>query len=330
VAEPPSPPVVREEGFKLGRIELGIVFGTIVTLFLGFIIVQFGYFFGGNEHVLQTMNLTYADYARSGFFELVTVCGIAIIAILSLQATTRQSDPQTKRLFTVMSSIFIAELLVVLVSASQRMGLYVNAYGMSVLRFFVAVIIVWLAAVMLWLAITQIANRSHHFAFGALLTAFVCVWVSGVLNPDLMIADYNLKRDKKIDIGYICALSADAVPVIVNNIDKMNGEKKTKAAGMLLDKWPAKEFDDWRTMNLGRCKAAWSIHNNRQQLQVWGKGYNPDSMYDSRRAIKSELPEPPKNASPAITEVVSPAMEQTSSPSGPTPRASASVPSGSR
>jgi hypothetical protein len=164
------------------------------------------------------------------------------------------------------------------------MGLYVNAYGMSILRFFVAVIIVWLAVVMLWLAITQIANRTRYFAFGALLTAFVAVWVSVGLNPDKMIADYNLKMNGKLDIGYICSLSADAVPSIVNHIKELPKDKQQKAAGKVLEKWPISEFSDWRSMNFGRSDAAWSIHDNRQQLQIWGKGYEPDRSDDMDRA----------------------------------------------
>ena len=40
-------------------------------MFLAFIVVQLRYFFGGAAQVEVVPGLTYADYARRGFFELV-------------------------------------------------------------------------------------------------------------------------------------------------------------------------------------------------------------------------------------------------------------------
>ena len=55
----------------LGPVELGIVLGLLNVLFLAFVIVQFRYLFGGAELVRVSTNLTYAEYARRGFIELV-------------------------------------------------------------------------------------------------------------------------------------------------------------------------------------------------------------------------------------------------------------------
>jgi hypothetical protein len=54
----------------LGPVELSIVLGLLDILFLAFVLVQFRYLFGGAELVRVSTSLTYAEYARRGFFEL--------------------------------------------------------------------------------------------------------------------------------------------------------------------------------------------------------------------------------------------------------------------
>ena len=60
----------------LGIVELGIVLGLLDVLFLAFVLVQFRYLFGGAELVQVSATLTYAEYARRGFFELVAVAAL--------------------------------------------------------------------------------------------------------------------------------------------------------------------------------------------------------------------------------------------------------------
>src|SRR5205823_152159 len=59
-------------GGSLGIIEVGVALGLLNALFLAFVLVQSRYFFGGAATVVATPELTYAEYARRGFFELVT------------------------------------------------------------------------------------------------------------------------------------------------------------------------------------------------------------------------------------------------------------------
>ena len=51
---------------------VAIVLAALDLLFLVFVLVQFRYLFGGDAVVQVTAGLSYADYARRGFFELVT------------------------------------------------------------------------------------------------------------------------------------------------------------------------------------------------------------------------------------------------------------------
>ena len=93
----PRPRVV-----SLGIVEVGVVLGLLDLLFLTFVVIQVRYLFGGAGHVAATAGLTYAEYARHGFFELVTVTALALPLLLLahwlLRAETRAHEVVFKAL----------------------------------------------------------------------------------------------------------------------------------------------------------------------------------------------------------------------------------------
>ena len=56
--------------------------GLLDALFLAFVAVQARYFFGGTQR-LALLELTYAEYARRGFFELLAVAGLVVPLLLA-------------------------------------------------------------------------------------------------------------------------------------------------------------------------------------------------------------------------------------------------------
>ncbi|MEM9774578.1 MAG: DUF4153 domain-containing protein, partial [Chloroflexota bacterium] len=60
------------KGIPLGIIESATVLGLINLLFGGFVVIQFAYLFGGRRFI-QLDGISYAEYARRGFFEMVVV-----------------------------------------------------------------------------------------------------------------------------------------------------------------------------------------------------------------------------------------------------------------
>src|SRR6266498_689039 len=67
----------------LGVTETAIVLGLLDVLFLKFVVVQFQYFFGGAARIQAVAGLTYAEYARRGFFELVGVAALVLPLLLA-------------------------------------------------------------------------------------------------------------------------------------------------------------------------------------------------------------------------------------------------------
>ena len=70
-SNPESLAFPRPTALSLGIVETSVVLGLLDALFLAFVAVQVCYLFGGAERVVETAGLTYAEYARRGFFDLV-------------------------------------------------------------------------------------------------------------------------------------------------------------------------------------------------------------------------------------------------------------------
>ncbi|MGK2869755.1 MAG: DUF4153 domain-containing protein, partial [Mycobacterium sp.] len=60
-------------GKALPRWEWAVPLAVLDTLFIAFVVVQATVLFGGHAHVLETEGLTYAEYARQGFWQLLWV-----------------------------------------------------------------------------------------------------------------------------------------------------------------------------------------------------------------------------------------------------------------
>jgi hypothetical protein len=66
---------------RLRCLDWALPTGSLVGLFGLFVGVQFVVLFGGADHVLRTTGLTYAEYARSGFWQLLVVTVLAMVAV---------------------------------------------------------------------------------------------------------------------------------------------------------------------------------------------------------------------------------------------------------
>src|SRR5262249_55368815 len=66
---------------RVRRSEWAVPVAVLDLLFLLFVAVQVEVLFGGRERVLHTAGLTYAQYARSGFWQLLIVAGLTVAVI---------------------------------------------------------------------------------------------------------------------------------------------------------------------------------------------------------------------------------------------------------
>jgi hypothetical protein len=254
--------------------------GLLNFLFLMFVVVQLRYFFGGASIVEQTSGLTYAEYARQGFFQLVVACGLVLPVLLGADHLVGTGTVAQVRVFRLLAGLLLVLLAVIMASALQRMRLYVQAFGLTDDRLYATAFMILLIGVFGWFAWTVLRGLRHRFAFGALMQAFAVLAGLHVLNPDAFIVKFNLDRptaERPFDAAYAASLGADAVPTLIEALPRLNEADRCVVVGKLLDKWSPLQSDeqlavtgpnetDWRTWNWSRSRARKLVREQMPRL----------------------------------------------------------------
>ena len=125
---------------RIGRTEAVVVLASIDMLFLVFVALQAAYLFGGLD-TLAASGMTYSDYARRGFGELIAVAVLAGILLVVLGNLVSERGA----MYRLLASLLAVMTGFVVVSALMRITLYQQAYGWTELRFYTVAGIGWLA-----------------------------------------------------------------------------------------------------------------------------------------------------------------------------------------
>ncbi len=238
--------------------EVSVALWILNALFLVFMAVQLRYLFGGADLVQTTAGLSYAEYARRGFFELVAAAAL-VVPILLIADWAAAPDTARSRVVLRLTMLVLVVLMVgVIASAAYRMRMYQQAYGLTEQRLYVSAAIVWLTGVLGWLALTVLRGRRERFAFGAILVGLGCLAGLHVLNPHAFIARVNIDRaaaGAEYDGAYVRHLSADAVPTLVARLDQLPVVERCRVSRMLAERWTAERPGGWRSWNLSDWRA---------------------------------------------------------------------------
>jgi hypothetical protein len=237
----------------LAPIEWILPLSALVVLFLAFVAVQVTVLFGGRDHVLQTTGLTYAEYARAGYWQLLAaaVLTLAVIAftLLLAEAPLRRHRLILRALLASICTLTI----VLLVSALHRLDLYENAFGLTRLRI-TAEAFAWALAglftLVLVAGILPIVRR--NFARVTVGGAAIGLLAFSLSNPDARVARHNIERWERtgrLDISYLQSLSSDAAP----SIAKLPPSLRREALRPLTSRLASK--DGWGSANLSRRRA---------------------------------------------------------------------------
>jgi hypothetical protein len=255
-----SSPRAAFKSLSLGIVEISIVLGLLNLLFFCFVSVQLRYFFGGARWVMTSAGLTYAEYARRGFFELVTVAALVLPILLAAHwlFARRENPPAHELAFRALAGAQVFLLFIIMASAFGRMRLYQSEYGLTELRLYTTAFMVWLGVVFIWFAATVLRGRREQFACGALIAGFVLIGLLHLLNPDAFIVRTNVAQmnaGRAFDAEYAVSLSADAVPALVKALPEMNAGARSRVVQRIIERWLPDERPDWRSWNWSRAEA---------------------------------------------------------------------------
>lgn len=240
-------------GKPRSRVEWALPLVVLNLLFAGFNAVQLAVLFGGYDKVLKSTGLTYAEYARQGFWQLLwaTLFTLAVIA-LALRWAPR-SGAADRRFVRIVLGVLCALTLVVVASALRRMDLYVDAYGLTILRVSVAAMELWLGLVLVLIMAAGVFG-ARWLPRAVAGTAAAAVLAFGLLSPDGMVAERNVARFEaagKIDLAYFQSLSADAVPAL----DRLPEPQRSCALHGIDEEISRAGDVPWYAMSLGEHRA---------------------------------------------------------------------------
>ena len=253
-------------GRRSGATEAVVVLVALDVLFAVFATIQVVYLFGGAD-TLAAVGMTYSDYAREGYFQLVGVVGLAgLLLVGAHEVAGRRRD------LLVAGCGLLVLTAVILASAAFRLRLYQDAYGWTELRFFVAASIAWLAAAIV-IALTLLAtNRMRWLAHGLAAAGVAITLAVSAIGPQAFVMDQNLARvlnpalvppggHSGFDVGYGLSLGDDAVPSLVAALPALPPEDRALVLQQLRFR-PAPEAQlgepdasGWQSWNLSRLRA---------------------------------------------------------------------------
>ncbi len=216
------------------------------ALLTAFVVVQSTVLFGGQDHVLSTVGLSYAEYARAGFFQMVAV---AVLALAVVAASVRWAPRSARPALGLLCAL----ALVVDASALYRLQLYAAEYGLTRLRVATSALTIWLGVVLLLVLVAGLRPglrpglpSAHWLPHTVVATAAAGLLALTLANPDARIADSLLDRGGAADISYLDSLSADAVPALDRLAEPARSCVLAGRGGS----------DGWLSANVGRHRAA--------------------------------------------------------------------------
>ncbi len=255
----------------IGRIELMLPLGALIVMFGGFVALQFRYLFRQEA----PEGSTFAEYAVSGFWQLVVVTLLTLLVIACASRWSAKETAQDRLVVRVMLGAVVVLSLIIVASAAFRMWLYMDDLGWTRERLFFGAVELYLGFVFLLVALAGIQLKAPWFpraiiaSFAGLLLAIAAV------NPEAYIAERNIARfeDRKddpsylktFDLGYLQFQTSDAIDELMT-LDEPYRSCALRRIIAQLDTQP----DTWYSWNESRWHA-------RKVIEDYGSRYRPEA-----------------------------------------------------
>lgn len=185
---------------------------TVITIlilinlvYLLFVFVQFKYFFSGR----LINGYTYAEYARSGFFELIIVLIINWSLLISFFKLVNEKRKHRKITLNILYSLIIVMSAIMLTSAYMRLNMYESAYGYTVDRMLAHAFMIFLIVIFAYTFVHVWIEKLSLLHF-YLIVGLIFYTTLNIINVEKVVVDKNIDRYQeigKIDMHYLNSLS---------------------------------------------------------------------------------------------------------------------------
>ena len=256
----------QKAGRKVDGLAFAVMLAGVVVLYALFLAIQSAGLFGG-EAYLAARGLSYAQWARSGFFQMVGVT-VVNLTVLLMSLTFSRREGRSFAAVRLLGAVLTAESVLLLASAAWRMTLYVEAYGLSFKR----CMTYWGMAIMALFflaAAGKLAKPDFGFFRAAAPVALAgwlvinCVPLDGLVARD-QVDRYLSGQSETIDVEYLLYnLSYDTL----SQLERLDGDLicrdwgdggQTRLSTLLAERRSQARSDcaSWQSWSLSACLAA--------------------------------------------------------------------------
>ncbi len=207
----------------------------------------------------QPLAVSYAEYARRGFFEL---CGLACFNLLImggawLFTSAGERRPLSQRILFVLLS---AETLLLILTAVGKMALYVKRYGLTQKRVYT----LWFMATMFLFFCVLLASQIKKLPLTrfAVILCSVSFLILSYSNVDGLIVRYNMdgyqtgKLDE-LNVATFYTVPAAALPEAVEVYEKMDEDTalKQELGQFIVSARENLDYLDWNSLDFQQLRA---------------------------------------------------------------------------
>ena len=237
------------------------VMAAVATLMVAFVLVQVSVALVGEEAVRRTSGLTFAEYARSGFWQLLAaaiIAGSVIVAAWCAGARVRSLRERT--VFLVAALTLIVCVLIVLASAFRRLALYEQAFGFTWPRLIGHTTVIVLGFLLVCGVVAIVTGRATWLPAAVVGIGVITALGLTTFDPEAFIAERNVARflaTGSIDTSELEHLSADALPPVLAALERTSDAYERRALIEITESIALEMPADtgWSSWNLARSRA---------------------------------------------------------------------------
>lgn len=221
---------------------------AIAACYLLYLFSQLAYFFSAFKGFLPDGDITYSSYARKGFFEMCVIAVINLCLVFLSLILAKKKNGKVCHGIKAIATFIAAFTLIIIATAISKMVLYINAYGMTVLRISTSAFMIFLAVTFI-AVILRIYINKINIVKTALITAGCIVLILGTVNVNAVCAKYNYQAYKSgtlktIDVKALYELGDEGIPYIVRIACSKDKDAAQDALGCLAEAYLYDYFDD--------------------------------------------------------------------------------------
>ncbi len=221
---------------------------AIGACYLLYLFSQLAYFFSAFRGFLPDGEITYAQYARKGFFEMCVIAVINLVMVFTALLLAKKQTGKVCHGIKALTTFIAVFTLIIIATAISKMVLYIDAYGMTVRRVTTSAFMLFLSVVFISV-ILRIYSTKINVVKVALLAAGCIVLMLGTVNVNRVCAKYNYEsyrtgRLAAIDIEALYDLGDEGIPYIVHLAADENKAVAQGAKRYLAEAYLYDYFDD--------------------------------------------------------------------------------------